>query len=183
MGTATQYLSGLVTELRIKYPDDSIWEGITDLKVTPVWYHNIIDRVEKDVKKRCADNGVPVSKKVLGVGRELLKRTVDYKMSLGTAEGCRDIFTMVRLFLYHGRGKELTYSTYDDIRVDEDQEEMKSDWTRIKNFNVSETAVVPDANPNRLAIRLFHYVRYLSCSGWWGPWCYDSFWGSKLHRA
>mmetsp|Transcript_14826 Transcript_14826/g.14236 ORF Transcript_14826/g.14236 Transcript_14826/m.14236 type:complete len:91 (-) Transcript_14826:957-1229(-) len=90
-------------------------------------------------------------------------------MSLGTAEGCRDIFTMVRLFLYHGRGKELTYSTYDDIRVDEDQEEMKSDWTRIKNFNVSETAVVPDANPNRLAIRLFHYVRYLSCSGWWGP--------------
>eukprot|EP00596_Hydrurales_sp_CCMP1899_P009415 CAMPEP_0119050982 /NCGR_PEP_ID=MMETSP1177-20130426/72746_1 /TAXON_ID=2985 /ORGANISM="Ochromonas sp, Strain CCMP1899" /LENGTH=161 /DNA_ID=CAMNT_0007030027 /DNA_START=635 /DNA_END=1117 /DNA_ORIENTATION=- len=128
MGTATQYLSGLVTELRIKYPDDSIWEGITDLKVTPVWYHNIIDRVEKDVKKKCADNGVPVSKKVLGVGRELLKRTVDYKMSLGTAEGCRDIFTMVRLFLYHGRGKELTYSTYDDIRVDEDQEEMKSDW-------------------------------------------------------
>jgi hypothetical protein len=43
------------------------------LKETPLLYHNIIIRVEKDIKKRCADLGIPVTKKVLGVGRELLK--------------------------------------------------------------------------------------------------------------
>jgi hypothetical protein len=65
-------------------------------------------------------------------------------MSLNTAEGCRDLFTLVRLFLYHGRPKELVYSSYDDIRVDEDSEEVISSWTRIKNFTVSETPAVPD---------------------------------------
>jgi hypothetical protein len=73
MGTSTQYLSGVISELRIRYPNNKIWEGIKDLKVTPLWYHNIILRLEKDIKKRFADMGIPVIKKILGVGIELLK--------------------------------------------------------------------------------------------------------------
>jgi hypothetical protein len=69
---------------------------------------------------------------------------VDYFMSLNTPHACRNIFTIVRLYSYHGRAKELVYSTYDDMRVDLDNEELISSWTRIKNFVVSETPNVPD---------------------------------------
>jgi hypothetical protein len=99
MGTATQYLSGLVTELRIKYPDDPIWEGIINLKDTPIWYHNIITSVEKNIKKRCADYGVPISKKVIGVGRELLKRMGNY-IYVNVYVRMIYIYTYIYIYIY-----------------------------------------------------------------------------------
>lgn len=73
MGTATTYLSGIVSELRYKYPQDPIWDGITDIKVAPRWYSNIIKKIEDEVHIRCAAEGVPVVKKILGTGRVLMK--------------------------------------------------------------------------------------------------------------
>mmetsp|Transcript_19499 Transcript_19499/g.42365 ORF Transcript_19499/g.42365 Transcript_19499/m.42365 type:complete len:741 (+) Transcript_19499:209-2431(+) len=159
-GTVAQYFSSLKAILFKKHPP---------LKYggeNPDWYEELYHGLKMRASVECIKRGGTVSKKAVGFARAALANSCEFLMgqdnqSLGYEE------RLVLLMLFHavGRGGEVSTSTWDSARWDEDREFLELDWGEFKKGQQQIMTFHPDAKNWRLCIYHAFACYLLTSSG------------------
>ena len=129
--TAVQFLSGVKTQIEMKYPRNALWEKRnTDEKKD--WYTAMRCALLKRIVNRKICSGLEVTDKSPPINRNLMKRINRHLLKRNSIECIERRFALAMTWLAVGRAGEVGIASWNFSYFDMDEEYLFVYWNELK---------------------------------------------------